>query len=144
MQGWARSFPCAVLEGEKECLGSFPPRETITGVILESEPREGPPTSPSPLAWWGTSLLLISWEQRRARDICGIPGQHPKPDSLLLEGCLSWPTAGQAGGGSQRGSQAASLCQSKSQESLSPVGGCSLKSVCLISLTVFFGFIMEV
>lgn len=42
MQGWAKSFPCAVLEGGKGCFGSFPPRETITGVILESEPREGP------------------------------------------------------------------------------------------------------
>lgn len=144
MQGWAKSFPCAVLEGEKECLGSFPPREAITGVILESEPREGPPTSPSPLAWWGTCLLLISWEQRRARDTCGIPGQHPKPDLLLLEGYLSWSTAGQAGGGSQRRSQATSLCHSKNQEFLNPIVGCSLKSVCLISLTVFFGFIMKV
>lgn len=76
-------------------------------------------------------------------DTCGTPGQHPKPDLLLLEGYFSWSTADQAGGGSQR-SQATSLCHSKNREFLNPIVGCNLKSVCLIRLNVFIGFIMKV
>ena len=40
--GMGQVIPLCRPRRGKGCPGSFPPGETITGVILESEPREGP------------------------------------------------------------------------------------------------------
>lgn len=77
---WAKSFPRGFLEGELGQTGSFPPR---AGVILESEPREGHPSSPWALAL-GAQLCCCFHKGWEALGM--IAGPHPKVHFSCLQG----------------------------------------------------------
>lgn len=79
-RAWAKSFPRGFLEGELGQTGSFPPR---AGVILESERREGHPSSPWALAL-GAHLCCCFHKEWEALGM--IAGPHPKVHFSCLQG----------------------------------------------------------
>lgn len=120
MQGWATSFPCAVLEGGKGRAGSFPCGETRAGVTLESEPREGPPTLSPPLALGQRHSPPAGLMKGGGGPGNSTTVPHPKSALLPLGGRFLWSSAGQAGGGSKGRSPVTALSHSKNWELLTP------------------------
>lgn len=94
MQGWATSFPCALLEGEKGRAGSSPSGETRAGVTLESEPRQGL-SPPIASGLWGT--LPFCWcrkgPERAGGGLCSTAGP-PQVCHTTFGGCFSGPLQG--------------------------------------------------